>query len=382
MGRYKCAYECESSDDADEKYFKFPLCNERRLKKWLANMKWKDWTPSRFSVLCSKHFEEQHLDRSGKCVQLREDAVPTIFLPQDEVSKTKTTSTPRGRRKKQISTRDQSSATASMIMNYDVLDEEELPDMELGEQACSWRIIMDKSLVKITSLPHFFHGDYCAKQDVQWAPDTDVAITSTKKMDGLTPENVIEVTSAWQWLGLDVRGPLPTTQNGHKYVVTLTDYYSKWVEAAAVPSFLSVHIAKHVAEALDHFGLPLKILSRLPCDIIGQINQELAKQLMTEDLVVQHPHTGAFDLNTQHLLDRMVGDLVDEHVADWDVFLPAKVFALCFQEHSHSKERPFALLCCRESELVHPSPGPHYTDTQIQESALLVQYGASTLTCI
>ena len=27
-------------------------------------------------------------------------------------------------------------------------------------------------------------------------------------------------------------GPLPTTVNGNKYVVTLVDYFSKWPEAA------------------------------------------------------------------------------------------------------------------------------------------------------
>ncbi|XP_061702640.1 uncharacterized protein LOC133514739 isoform X2 [Syngnathoides biaculeatus] len=377
MGRYKCAYQCESSDDPDEKYFKFPLCNERRLKKWLANMKWKDWTPSRFSVLCSKHFEEQYLDRTGKCVQLREDAVPTIFLPQDQARKTKTPRTPKVRRKKQASTV-ASRPSSDVPSTTAIADEEELADAdaegELQDKALKWRIIMDQSLVKITSLPHFFHGDYCANQDVHWAP-----VTSAEETDGVNPEKVIEVTAAWQWLGLDVRGPLPATHNGHKYVVTLIDYYSKWVEAAAVPSCLPAHVAKHIGDALAHFGVPLRILSRLPRDAIVRINQELARQLTTDaPLVVQHPHTGAIDLNTQHVIDRMVSDLVDEHTADWDVFLPAKVFTLCFQEHSHTKERPFALLCCRDSELVH-SPGLHYTDAEIQESAFLVQYGVSTI---
>lgn len=42
-------------------------------------MKMQDWTPSRFSVLCINHFEEKYIDRTGKSVKLREDAVPTIF---------------------------------------------------------------------------------------------------------------------------------------------------------------------------------------------------------------------------------------------------------------------------------------------------------------
>lgn len=68
---------------------RFPVYNPRRLKKWLANMKWEDWSPSRFSVLCIDHFEEQHIDRSGKFVKLRDDAVPTIFSTQGDAEQRK-----------------------------------------------------------------------------------------------------------------------------------------------------------------------------------------------------------------------------------------------------------------------------------------------------
>lgn len=48
----------------------------------------------------------------------------------------------------------------------------------------------------------------------------------------------------------------------------------------------------------------------------------------------------------------MVNDLIEEHAADWDVYLPAKVFSLCFKEHSETKERPFSVLCCKGLEPV------------------------------
>lgn len=46
---------------------------------------------------------------------------------------------------------------------------------------------------------------------------------------------------------------------------------------------------------------------------------------------------------------RMVSELSEGHAADWDVFLPARVFALCFQERpagGGGGQRPFSLLCC------------------------------------
>lgn len=71
-------------------FCRFPLYNPRKLKKWLANVNLKDWSPSRFSVLCMDHFEEQYFDRTGKSVKLREDAVPTIFTSSDDTKKRQT----------------------------------------------------------------------------------------------------------------------------------------------------------------------------------------------------------------------------------------------------------------------------------------------------
>ena len=49
--------------------------------------------------------------------------------------------------------------------------------------------------------------------------------------------NPIPVPSKlWSQVGMDLIGPLPETPRGHKYIITLTDYFSKWAEAAALPN--------------------------------------------------------------------------------------------------------------------------------------------------
>ncbi len=40
----------------------------------------------------------------------------------------------------------------------------------------------------------------------------------------------------WCQVGMDLIGPLPITSRGNKYIATLTDYFSKWPEAAALPN--------------------------------------------------------------------------------------------------------------------------------------------------
>ncbi|XP_042361098.1 uncharacterized protein zgc:153292 isoform X2 [Plectropomus leopardus] len=381
MGRYTCAYNCESSNESDIKYFKFPLYNPRKLKKWLTNMNLKDWTPSRFSVLCSNHFEDQYIDRTGKCVKLKEDAVPTIFSSPGNAQKRKASIKPRSKRNKppDVKASESSPAQASTtttapakrrVQNKESSQTEEEPagDKDPKKSNDKWRIIVDEGLMKIESFPHFFHGDYCVPRDIQWAPDDNF---NTECED---PEKVIEVKEPWQWLGLDVRGPLPQTLNGHKYILTVTDYYSKWVEAMPMQSCFPSYVAKHITDIIAHFGYPLRILSRLPHDIVHKINRELKDQLkVTVALVIYHQQTGTVDLVTQQIIDRMVSDLIEEHAPDWDVYLPAKVFSLCFKEHSKTKERPFSVLCCTGLEPVKSPRGLSYTYSKIRESAFVVR---------
>lgn len=52
--------------------------------KWLANLNRPGWAPTKYSVLCSDHFEEKWFDRMESKTLLRPGAVPTIFLSTDK----------------------------------------------------------------------------------------------------------------------------------------------------------------------------------------------------------------------------------------------------------------------------------------------------------
>ena len=45
---------------------------------------------------------------------------------------------------------------------------------------------------------------------------------------------------------MDLIGPMPETPRGNKYIVTLTDYFSKWAEAAPLPDKTALAIAKFI----------------------------------------------------------------------------------------------------------------------------------------
>ena len=62
---------------------RFPLNNPNLLKRWVITMKRAEWQPTKYSVLCEKHFTPDHYVNMGVQDQtnkyLKTDAVRSIF---------------------------------------------------------------------------------------------------------------------------------------------------------------------------------------------------------------------------------------------------------------------------------------------------------------
>ena len=61
-------------------------------------------------------------------------------------------------------------------------------------------------------------------------------------------------------IALDVMGPLPTTDNGNKYIIA--DYFTKFVEAYAIPNEKAETVSqKLVDEFISRYGIPQELQS-------------------------------------------------------------------------------------------------------------------------
>lgn len=61
-------------------------------------------------------------------------------------------------------------------------------------------------------------------------------------------------------LATDLLGPLPETPRGNKYVLVITDHFTKWVEAIAVPDQTAQTCAHYLLQVGCQFGCPFSIL--------------------------------------------------------------------------------------------------------------------------
>ena len=55
----------------------------------------------------------------------------------------------------------------------------------------------------------------------------------------------IPVHSPWYHVGMDFIGPLsPVSSNGNRFILTLSDYFSKWAEAVPLPTKEATGVAE------------------------------------------------------------------------------------------------------------------------------------------
>ncbi len=65
-----------------------------------------------------------------------------------------------------------------------------------------------------------------------------------KLTTGVPQLHPIAVVSSWYCIGMDFIGPLfPTADDGSKYILTISDYFSKYVEAIPTPDTCSSRVA-------------------------------------------------------------------------------------------------------------------------------------------
>lgn len=74
-----------------KKYFFYRFPDNIYLRqKWVDFIGKSEWEPKATSVLCSKHFREEDLDRTSlSCVRIRENGIPSLFPYNPTLEKVK-----------------------------------------------------------------------------------------------------------------------------------------------------------------------------------------------------------------------------------------------------------------------------------------------------
>ena len=115
---------------------------------------------------------------------------------------------------------------------------------------------------------------YEMKNDVNsWVLSCDqCASDKTPHKRPKAPLGSLGVGATLATLSTDVLGPLPVTPRNNRYILVVTDHFTKWVEIFAVPDQTAVTTANVILnEVIARYGSPQSIHSDLGSNYESQI---------------------------------------------------------------------------------------------------------------
>ncbi len=157
------------------------------------------------------------------------------------------------------------------------------------------------------------------------------------------------VRTPFSRVAMDMVGPLPPTDEGHKYILTVCDYGTRYPEAFALKSTTSKDVAEALLDMFSRTGIPDEILT----DRGSNFTSELMKELY--DLLGIHAiRTSAYHPQTDGMVERFNGTLktglkkfIQDYHGQWHKALPFILFAYRETPHTTTGFSPFELLLGR-----------------------------------
>ncbi|CAF1045914.1 unnamed protein product [Didymodactylos carnosus] len=155
-------------------------------------------------------------------------------------------------------------------------------------------------------------------------------------------------------VGMDFWGPTQQpSANGNQYVVTMTDYLSKFVFAKPTPTNSAKDASQFFLEVVWGYGAPTKLLTDQGSHFVSELTNAIVKQCNTTHILSTpyHPMTNGQTERFNATFSPALAKLWEEEANNWDDFVPACVYPYNTGEHATTGYSPFQLMFGREFRL-------------------------------
>ena len=168
------------------------------------------------------------------------------------------------------------------------------------------------------------------------------------------PLQVYNVGAPLEGLAVDVLGPLRGIDQGNRYILVVMDYFSKWVEALAMPEQSAETVAHLlVTEVISRFGVLLQIHTDQGRNVESVLFKEVCGLLDIEKTRTKplHPQSDGMVKLLSHVLEAMLSKFVQESQRNWDQILPLLAMVYRSAIHESTGCTPNELMVGRDVKL-------------------------------
>lgn len=152
--------------------------------------------------------------------------------------------------------------------------------------------------------------------------------------------------TAFDKVALDIMGPLPITENGSQYILTMQDLLTKY--SVAIP--LKEATSSSIADAFSrHFlciyGAPKAILTDQGANFLSAFMRNLTRQFGIQHFktTAYHPQSNGSIERSHHVLMEYLKTQVDKEYK-WDDYVHLAVFSYNTSVHEGTKFSPYELI--------------------------------------
>nr|XP_061838109.1 protein NYNRIN-like [Nerophis lumbriciformis] len=177
------------------------------------------------------------------------------------------------------------------------------------------------------------------------------------------------ISTLFSRLAMDIVGPLPKSARGHRYILVILDYATRYPEAVQLRTASAKAIAHELFMMFSRVGIADEILTDQGKCFMSQVLTMLYKWLKVKRIrtSVYHPQTDGLVERFNYTLKKMLKKLADEDGKDWDHLIPYVLFAIREVLQASTGFSPFELVYGRRprgvldiaKETWENQPSPH-----------------------
>ncbi|KAK1663155.1 hypothetical protein QYE76_051314 [Lolium multiflorum] len=155
--------------------------------------------------------------------------------------------------------------------------------------------------------------------------------------------------------GMDMIGEIhPSSSKGHRWVLAITDYFTKWVEAVPMKKVASEDVIKFVLEHVIHrFGIPQTITTDGGSVFVSKEMKKFCDDMGIK-LIRSSPYyaqaNGQAEASNKSLI-KLIKRKIDEHPKRWHEVLSEALWAYRMSCHGAIKTTPYQLVYGQEAVL-------------------------------
>ena len=196
-----------------------------------------------------------------------------------------------------------------------------------------------------------------------WVKQCDIcAVNKAPSKKPCAPLGSMIVGAPLDRIAIDVMGPLPITPRKNRYVLVITDHFTKWVEIFPIPDQTAVTCANILLnEIIARFGTPLDLHSDQGRNFESEIFSELCRllEIRKTRTSARHPQCNGQVERFNKTMIKMIKSYLRGEQTNWDLNLGCLTAAYRATPHESTGLTPNIMMLGREvrlpSEIVYGS---------------------------